>query len=725
MFYQAVTLIVSLLTIPAVAKVSLQKINISRSQTIKVVRPTVDTSNPLWHREARFNEIKPEHITAGLSDLQELVAGNMELAVTHNNRTFEEVYLPLEEIFVAINIVWSRYVGHYQRAVGGDQWQKLYQEVVPELVKLEQKVSQNKWVYNALNELASSGKLTTEQQRIIDLRLREAELKGIRLTGEQREWFNAIETELALLGSRFINNVRDSVAEFSIVLTDGNDTAGLPASFLQSAAANYRRITGNHAEVETGPWALTIDYPSYSEFMKHSDNRALREKLYRAYVNTASNQPYDNAPIIKEILELRKEQAQLLGFNNHAELSLASKMVENVEQVEQFLSQLQEAVYPAAKREQEEIITFANKSGAEMPLKHWDMYYWQHKKRVSELGITEEQLKRYFPLPKVLEGIFALAKEMFAIDIRPQDTQEIWHKDVSYYQIVDSYSVRPIGYLYLDPYSRPGQKANGAWLNSSITSRRVVDQTTTLPVATMVSNFQPPLEGQPALLTLVEIKTLFHEFGHALQALLTEVDRPEIAGIDGIEWDAVEIASMMMEEFLTVDRVIKSISRHIDTGEQLRDTLIKKINDSDGIKPYADLFNIVRSRLDLQLYSTFDLNDDPMALMRQLAEETQIYWLIDDDRQLNQFFHIFAGPYSAGYYSYTWSRMLSADIFTMFKEKGLDAKKLRQSAQRYRQTILAMGGSKPAAEVVKQLLDRPPSSEALHKKYADYAQRTP
>ena len=416
---------------------------------------------------------------------------------------------------------------------------------------------------------------------------------------------------------------------------------------------------------------------------------------------------------------MRQEQARLLGFKNHAELSLATKMVQSVEHAEQFLSQLQEALHPAAKREREELVTYAKANGAETPLQHWDMYYWQHKKRVSELAITEEQLRRYFPLPTVIDGMFALAKEMFAIDIRPQEAP-VWHDDVSHYQITDSYSVKPIGYLYLDPYSRPGQKANGAWLNASIASRRVTDQST-LPVAAMVSNFKPPLEGQPALLTLREIRTLFHEFGHALQALLTEVDRPEIAGIYGIEWDAIEIASMMMEEFLSVDRVIKSISRHIDTGEQLPDTLLKKINDSDSIKPYADLFNVVRSRLDLQLYSTFDLNNDPMDLMRQLAEETDIYRLIDDDHQLNQFFHIFAGPYDAGYYSYTWSRMLSADIFEMFKENGLDPKGLRLSAKRYQQTILAMGGSRPAAEIFKKLLDRPPNSEALQKRYVDYA----
>ena len=720
MFYQAVIVIGSLLTLPAVAKVSLQKVKISRSKTVRIVRPAVDNTNPLWHEKVRFSEIEPRHVTEGLSDLKKLVDDNIDLSLHYANSTFEEVYLPLEEIFVALEMIQSRYVRHYQRAVGGEQWKKLYQEVIPELVELKQKVSQNLYIYKALDRLASSEKLTDEQQRIIDLRRRDSELGGINLDYEQREWFNAIEVELALLGNRFINNVRDSVANFRVVLTDRDDTAGLPESFLQSAAASYQRITGLPAETETGPWAITIDYPSYAEFMRHSDNRELREKIYRAYINIASTQPYDNAPIIKEILELKKEQAQLLGFENYAELSLASKMVENLEQVEQFLNQLQEAIYPAAKRETDELVAYAEANGAEMPLQHWDMPYWQYKKRVSELGITEEQLRRYFPLPTVIDGMFALAKEMFAINIRPQETQEVWHDDVSHYQIVDSYYLKPIGYLYLDPYSRPGQKANGAWLNSSITQRRVVDRST-LPVAAMVSNFKPPLEGQPALLTLREIKTLFHEFGHALQALLTEVDRPEIAGIDGIEWDAVEIASMMMEEFLSVDRVIKSISRHVDSGEQLADDLVKKINNSNGVKPYADLFNIVRSRLDLRLYSTFDLNNAPMALMRQLAEETQIYWLTDDDHTLNQFFHIFAGPYDAGYYSYTWSRMLSADIFAMFKENGLDPRGLRVSAKRYQQTILAMGGSRPAAEIFSKLLGRPPSSEALSKRYNDYA----
>ena len=316
--------------------------------------------------------------------------------------------------------------------------------------------------------------------------------------------------------------------------------------------------------------------------------------------------------------------------------------------------------------------------------------------------------------------MFALVNEMFTIDVKSLETSA-WHNDVSYYQITDSYSAKPLGYLYFDPYSRPGHKASGAWLNPAITSRRATDRTT-LPVAAMVSNFKPPLDGQPALLNLREIKTLFHEFGHALQALLTEIDRPEISGISGVEWDAVELASVMMEEFLTVNRVIKSISQHVDSGQQLPDTLVEKINNN-GIAPMANLFNIMRSRLDLQLYSTFDLDNDPNDFMHQMVEETQILPLIADDYQLNKFFHIFAGPYYAGYYSYTWSRMLSADIFAMFKEKGLDIEGLRPNTKRYRQTILAMGGSRPAADIVKELLGRPPNSEALQNKYREYANR--
>lgn len=720
MLFQAVIIAVSLLTPPAVAKVSLQKIKISRSQTVKIVRPVIDASNPLWQQEARFAEIEPRHLAEGLADLQAVVDGNIELAVNYRARTFEEIHLPLEEIDVAIEIVHGRYLSLLQRSVGGDRWKNVYQELVPQIVELEQKVSQNKWVYEKLRELASTNKLTAEQRRIIDLRLRDTQLRGIHLVGEQRQRFNAIETELALSANRFMNNIRDSVAEFRIVLTDPDELAGLPTSFLHLAAANYRRITGDQAQTETGPWALTIDYPSYIEFMKHSDNSVLREKLYRAYINIASNPPFDNRPVIKKILKLSREKAQLLGFQNHAELSLATKMAKDVEQVEQFLSQLHDALYPVAQQESEELRAFAKDNGASSP-QYWDMYYWENKKRVAELAIAEEQLKRYFPLPTVIDGMFALAKELFAIDIRPQKAQ-VWHDDVSYYQIADSYSREPIGYFYLDPYSRPGQKANGAWLSPSITPRRALGSTLQLPVAAIVSNFLPPVDDQPALLTFREIKTLFHEFGHALQALLTNVDRPEISGLDGVEWDAIELASMMMEEFLGVERVIKSISRHVDSGEQLPDHLLQKINEGNGVSPLADLFNIMRSRLDLRFYSTFDPDDDPYVFMQQLVEQTQTKPLLEGDRQLNQFFHIFTGAYNAGYYSYTWAKMLSADIFAMFKRNGLDGEGLRRSAKRYQQTILASGGSKPAAEVFEELLGRSPNSKALRKKYADYEQ---
>ena len=370
MFYQVVIVATSLLTMPAIAKVSLQMVKVSPSQTIKLVRPVIDNSNPLWQEEARFAEIKPRHITEGLADLKELVDGNIELSISDDASTFEEIYLPLEEILVATNLIRWRYVSHLQRAVGGDQWQKVYQEVTPELVKLEQKVSQNQSIYHKLNDLAASDELSEEQRRIIELRLQSVELGGIRLLGEQQERFNDIENELALLSNSFINNVRNSIAEFHIVLTEQGDITGLPTSFLQLASANYRRLTGHQSQAETGPWALTIDYPSYSEFMKHSTNRTLREKLYRAEISIASAQPFDNSPVINKVLKLRKEKAQLLGFQNHAELSLATKMADNVEQVEQFLGQLHDALYPVAQQEYEELLIFAKENGAEQPLQH-------------------------------------------------------------------------------------------------------------------------------------------------------------------------------------------------------------------------------------------------------------------------------------------------------------------------------------------------------------------
>jgi oligopeptidase A len=600
-----------------------------------------------------------------------------------------------------------------------------YETVQPQVVQFWNKLSQSKPLYEAFKALRSSetwDSLEPAQQRIIEAAIRDADLSGVGLEGEVKARFNAIQLELAELSTKFSNNVLDATKAFSLTLTRKDEIDGLPPSLLSLAAASARAAGEENATPENGPWRITLDLPSYFPFMQHSTRRDLREQLYKAYISRASSGDLDNNPLAERILQLRQEQAKLLGFNSYAELSLASKMAPGVEAVEALLEELRRASYDAAVKELEELKAFAAAKGASeaKDLKHWDISFWAERQREEKFAFSAEELRPYFPLPQVLDGLFGLAKHIFGVTITAADGQApVWHQDVRYFEIADE-TGNPIAYFYLDPYSRPAEKRGGAWMDECIVRAKITVAGTTqtrLPVAYLVCNQSPPVDGKPSLMTFAEVETLFHEFGHGLQHLLTKVDYPKASGINNVEWDAVELPSQFMENWCYHRETLFGMAKHYETGELLPEHYYQKLLAARTyMSGSAMLRQLHFSLVDLELHHRYQPGgkEKAMDVRHRVAQTTTVLPPLPEDALLCTFGHIFSGGYAAGYYSYKWAEVLSADAFAAFEEAGLEnGQAIAATGQRFRDTVLALGGSLHPMEVFKAFRGREPSTAAL------------
>jgi oligopeptidase A len=594
-----------------------------------------------------------------------------------------------------------------------------YEKVQPEVVKFANKLSQSHALYQAFKSLREGSdwkQLESAQQRIVESALRDAELSGVGLEGEKRERFNQIQLELAELSTKFSNNVLDATKAFKLKLTTTEEVKGLPPSALSLAAQTARMEGEEDAAAETGPWVITLDYPSYVPFMKYAENSGLREQLYRAFISRAADKDLDNKPLIDRILQLRKEKAELLSFKNYAELSLARKMAEDVEAVENLLEELRKVSYDAAIRDLEELKIFANNQD----LKPWDLTYWAEKQREAKFAFNEEELRPYFSLERVLDGLFALAKKIFGVTITAADGQApLWHEDVRYFQIANEQG-EVIAYFYLDPYSRPAEKRGGAWMNDCIGRAKLVENgqlINRLPVAYLVCNQTPPVDNKPSLMTFGEVQTLFHEFGHGLQHMLTNVDYPGAAGINNVEWDAVELPSQFMENWCYHRATLLGMAKHYETGETLPEEYYEKLLAARNyMSGSAMLRQLHFSLLDIELHSRYQPNGDetPQQVRDRIAKTTTVIPPLPEDAFLCSFGHIFAGGYAAGYYSYKWAEVLSADAFAAFEEVGLeDEQAIAQVGQHFRNTVLGLGGSLHPMEVFKTFRGREPQTQPL------------
>jgi oligopeptidase A len=667
-----------------------------------------------------------KHIPALLEDLHTslgAIEGQLEEALAADQPlAWNTVMDPLHRLGERLRWSWG-VVSHLNGVCNTTELREAHASQQAAVVAFGNRAGQSTVIHRALKRLDQQGGLDATQQRILAAELRDMELRGVGLEGEQRQAFNAASQELAELSTRFGNQVLDATNAWTLKLSDPAEVEGLPESLRGLLAEAARQKGEDKASAEAGPWLLGLDFPRYGPFLQYSRRRDLRERLYRAHVSRASGvgeDGSDNGPLIERILTLRQEQARRLGYANWAEVSLASKMAGSEAEVELLLEDLRQAAYPAAKRELDELRACAQRSGAPeaADLKPWDVSFWAERLRQERFELDSEALRPWFPLPQVLEGLFGLCDRLFGITIVAADGEApLWHPDVRFFRVNDSADGQPLAAFYLDPYSRPGSKRGGAWMDECLVRQRRADGSPVLPVAYLVCNQSPPVGETPSLMTFAEVETLFHEFGHGLHHMLTTVERPQAAGINNVEWDAVELPSQFMENWCYDRATLLGMARHWQSGEPLPEAEFEKLLAARTFLGGAATLRQVHFALtDLKLHSEWapESGVSPEGLRRRIAATTTVLEPLPEDAMLCSFSHIFAGGYSAGYYSYKWAEVLSADAFSAFEEVDLgNEEAIRATGRRFRDTVLSQGGSRHPAEVFEAFRGRPPSAEAL------------
>ncbi|KAL2527871.1 Organellar oligopeptidase A [Forsythia ovata] len=670
-----------------------------------------------------FDSIKASHVLPGIRALLKQLECELEELESTVEPTWPKLVEPLERIVDRLAVVWGA-VSHLKSVKDDPELRSAIEEVQPEKVAFQLKLGQSKAIYNAFKAIKESpdwDTLSDAKKRIVESQIKDAVLIGIALEDDKREQFNKIEQELAKLSQKFGENVLDATKKFEKLVTDKKDVEGLPATALGLAAQTAVSKGHENATAENGPWMITLDAPSFMAVMQHAKNRTLREEVYRAFVSRASSGDLDNTPLIDQILKLRLEKAKLLGYNNYAEVSMATKMA-TVEKAEELLEKLRSASWNPAVQDMEDLKYFSKSQGVPEAdnLSHWDISFWSERLRESKYEINEEDLRPYFSFPKVMDGLFSLANKLFGINIEPADgLAPVWNSDVRFYRVNDS-SGSPIAFFYFDPYSRPSEKRGGAWMDEVVGRSRVLSQdgsSARLPVAHMVCNQMPPVGDKPSLMTFREVETVFHEFGHALQHMLTKQDEGLVAGIRNVEWDAVELPSQFMENWCYHRDTLMSIGKHYETGESIPDEIYQKLLAARTFRAGSlSLRQIKFATLDLELHTKYlpGGSESIYDVDRRVSKRTQILPPLPEDRFLCSFSHIFAGGYAAGYYSYKWAEVLSADAFSAFEDAGLDDDKaVKETGQRFRETVLALGGGKAPLEVFVEFRGREPSPEPL------------
>ena len=671
-----------------------------------------------------FPDITPAQVVPAITELLAEANANLTQLEANITPTWAGLVEPLDRLTERIEWSWG-IVGHLMGVQNSPELRAAYEEMQPQLVEFSSRTGQSIPIYQGYKAIQASAEFATfdeAQQRIVVAAIRSMELAGVGLDGAPKERFNEIKSELAKISTKFSNNVLDATKAYSLTLTKPDEIAGLPASLLGQAAQSARAAGHESATPTDGPWVITLDAPSYGPFMQHSQRRDFREQVYKAVVSRAASGDYDNLGNIDRILELRREMSNILGFANYAERSLASKMAPDVAAVETLLESLRSASFEAAKQDIEDLRAFAiSKNAPEAnDLKHWDMAYWSERLREDKFDFNAEELRPYFPLEQVLSGLFNLAHKLFGITITAADGQApIWNPDVRYFQVANEQQ-QPIAYFYLDAYSRPAEKRGGAWMADCISRAKITDEAgckIRLPVAYLTCNQTPPVDGKPSLMTFGEVETLFHEFGHGLQHMLTTVDFVGASGISNVEWDAVELPSQFMENWCYDRPTLLSLGKHYETGELLPEHYFQKILAARTFMSGSGMLRQIHfSWLDLELHGRYlPGGSESIADVRnRLAKISMIIPPLPEDNFLCSFGHIFAGGYAAGYYSYKWAEVLSADAFAAFEDAGLDdADAIGTTGRRFRDTVLSLGGSKHPMEVFTAFRGREPDPSAL------------
>jgi oligopeptidase A len=657
----------------------------------------------------------------------------IELAFTRLETSCTSDWTGLMEPLEQLNLRLGRVAGaitHMLSVKYSDALQSAWDTVRPRYVSLGNRMNQSTAVYKAMTTLrdSSEGKhLAAVRRRILDESIRSMERSGVHLTGEPKERFQVIQTRLAELSSAFSTNLVKAERSARVSFSTPEAIRGIPRPLLEMAAQTAREDGVVGATADAGPWHFVVNGVNYS-IVTWADDPATREAFYRAFRNRGQGKELDNRPILEEILRLRQEQSQLVGFRNYVELSLDSKMAKHPDAVWALLNRLETAARPAAENELATLTRFARETAGNprLQLAPWDVPYWAEKLEQAKFGYDNEALRSWFQLPIVIEGLFELTERLYGatFELVTDGSVPVWDPSVLFYEVRRRGKV--IAGFFLDPCARPGEKRGGAWINIVVDRNRLLapaGQSASLPVALMVMNARPPADEQPALLSLDEVRTLFHEFGHATQLLFTEVDEGSASGLNLVEWDAVELASQFNEYWMDHKPFLRKLSRNVSTGQPLDDTTAERIIEgANFMAGNATLRQLLFAKTDLRIHAECGLpgsNDDPAPsdLEKRVASETLVMPTLPEESQLPAFTHLFSGGYAAGYYSYKWAEVLAADAFAAFDEAGLDDEAaVQQVADRFRQSVLALGGSLPANEIYRQFRGRDATPDALLRK---------
>ena len=670
-------------------------------------------SNPLLAstKLPLFSKIKPEHIQVAVEQGIVNCRSKIDLVLAQSAPfSWDNLVAPLEEVDDELGKIWSP-VSHMNSVVSSEEWREAHDACLPLLSEYGTFVGQHQPLYEAYKSLRASSEfeqMSQAKKQVIEHSLRDFELSGIGLSDEDKLRYGELVKRMSELTSRFSNQLLDATQAWSKLITDEDDLAGLPESAIAAAKAMAKAK-------ELEGWLFTLDIPSYLPVMTYSDNRDLREECYRAFVTRASDQgpfagKYDNGPLMDEIVALRHELAQLLGFESFAHKSLATKMAETPEQVLAFLNELASRSQDQGKTELEELTEFAKQEFDASELQPWDLSFYAEKLKHHRYEISQELLRPYFPEDKVLSGLFYTVSRLFGLSVKEQQEFDSWHKDVRFFHITDSDGVHR-GSFYLDLYAREG-KRGGAWMDDC-RGRRQTPNGLQDPVAYLTCNFNAPVDGKPALFTHDEVTTLFHEFGHGIHHMLTKIDVAGVSGINGVPWDAVELPSQFMENWCFEEEALAEISGHHETGEPLPKAMLDKMlaakNFQSGMVMLRQLeFSLFDFRLHLE-YSS-EQGAKIQAKLDEVRRQVAVVKAADFNRFQHSFAHIFAGGYAAGYYSYKWAEVLSADAFSRFEEEGIFNLGTGRS---FLENILQMGGSEEPMILFKRFRGREPKIDAL------------
>ncbi|WP_337922529.1 oligopeptidase A [Vibrio cholerae] len=659
-----------------------------------------------------FSAIKPEHVKPAVEQAIADCRHTIDKVLAENPQpSWESVIAPIEEVDDRLSRIWSP-VSHMNSVVNSDELREAYESCLPLLSEYSTWVGQHKGLFEAyktIKESAEFAKLDRAQQKTISDSLRDFELSGIGLPLQEQKRYGEISKRMSELGSKFSNNVLDATMGWTKQITDVNLLAGMPESALAAAqaAAEAKGLEG---------YLLTLDIPSYLPVMTYCDNQALRKEVYEAYVTRASDRgpnagKWDNSEIIAEQLKLRHEIARMLGFSTYSEKSLATKMAQTTDQVLGFLNDLASKAKPQGEREVEELRQFAESEFGVKQLELWDIAYYSEKQKQHLFEISDEELRPYFPEQKVVNGLFEVLSRLFGMQVKERQGVDVWHESVRFFDIFDAQGTLR-GSFYLDLYARE-HKRGGAWMDECRVRRTTDSDALQTPVAYLTCNFNHPVGDKPALFTHDEVTTLFHEFGHGIHHMLTQVEVGAVSGINGVPWDAVELPSQFLENWCWQEEALAFISGHYQTGEPLPKAMLDKMLAAKNFQSAMFILRQLEFGLfDFTLHTTYDPEVGPQVLetLAEVKKKVAVLPGLEWNRFSHSFSHIFAGGYSAGYYSYLWAEVLSADAFSRFEEEGIFN---RETGQSFLNNILEMGGSEEPMELFKRFRGREPQIDAL------------